>query len=242
MRSIIDHLRPAAFTATRRVGLDVRVLRKTPDLIEFLAHRRVDVVYDVGANVGQFGLWLRRRGYRGRIVSFEPVQAAFEQLKMVAAADSAWTARHLAIGAEAGVAAINVSRNSQLSSFKEVADETPDPDLAIVRSERVNIDTLDLVSLEERSATFLKIDTQGFEQPVLDGAREFLAKTTGVMLELPVIHVYKRTWSISEALDYMHERGFVLCQAEQNNHHPDDPMATFEFDCVFRRIAHTIGD
>ena len=92
-----------------------------------------------------------------------------------------------------------------------------------MRSERVNIDTLDSVSLEERSATFLKIDTQGFEQPVLDGAREFLAKTTGVMLELPVIHVYKRTWSISEALDYMHERGFVLCQAEQNNHHPDDP-------------------
>jgi hypothetical protein len=33
----------------------------------------VDLVIDVGANVGQFGLGLRNRGYAKRILSLEPV-------------------------------------------------------------------------------------------------------------------------------------------------------------------------
>lgn len=91
-----------AFKAFRWRGVDVRRARKHPALIDFLENRRVSVVYDVGANVGQFGLALRRRGYRGRIVSVEPVKDAFDRLKQIAAADGNWEATRCAIGAGEG--------------------------------------------------------------------------------------------------------------------------------------------
>jgi FkbM family methyltransferase len=236
-----DFLNTAAFTASRRLGLDVRRLRKSPGLVEFLAHRKVEIVYDVGANTGQFGSWLRRRGYRGRIVSFEPVKAAFDRLKAAAEADGAWAAHRLALGASAGGASINVSRNTQFSSFKRIRDDNPDSDSEIVDSEEVPVETLDSIAQGGLSATFLKIDTQGFEREVLDGAARLLKSTTGVLLELPIISLYESSWTMPVALEYMRERGFVLCQAEQNNHHPDDPMATFEFDCVFRQVSDVDG-
>ena len=89
---------PAVSPAFRWLGIDVRRARKHPALIDFLENRRVSVVYDVGANVGQFGLALRRRGYRGRIVSVEPVKDAFDRLKQIAAADGNWEATRCAIG------------------------------------------------------------------------------------------------------------------------------------------------
>jgi FkbM family methyltransferase len=239
--SRVDFFKTFAFTASRRLGFDVRRVRKSPDLVEFLAHRQVGIVYDVGANAGQFGSWLRRRGYRGRIVSFEPVKAAFDRLKAAAELDGAWAAHRLALGAAAGSASINLSRNTQFSSFKRIRDDNPDPDSEIVDSEEVPVETLDSMTLGGPSATFLKIDTQGFEREVLDGAAQLLKSTTGVLLELPIIHLYESSWTMPAALEYMRERGFVLCQVEQNNHHPDDPMATFEFDCVFRRVSDADG-
>ena len=73
-----------AFQSLKRLGIDVRRSRKHPTLIDFIENRGVTVVYDVGANVGQFGTGLRQRGYAGKIFSFEPVKSAFEALKSVA--------------------------------------------------------------------------------------------------------------------------------------------------------------
>ena len=55
-----------------------------PDTVDFLLSREVDLVLDVGANAGQYGGWLRERGYavvkemtfangrRGDIVALSP--------------------------------------------------------------------------------------------------------------------------------------------------------------------------
>jgi FkbM family methyltransferase len=52
--------------------------------MDFIENRGINLVLDVGANVGQFGLSLRNRGYAGQIMSFEPVSDAFNELKKVA--------------------------------------------------------------------------------------------------------------------------------------------------------------
>src|SRR5476649_785985 len=50
----------------------------------------IDLVLDIGANEGQFGQQLRRCGYGGRIVSFEPVEDVHATLSAAASGDRLW--------------------------------------------------------------------------------------------------------------------------------------------------------
>ena len=58
----------------------------------------INCVLDVGANEGQTGAALRRLGYRGRIVSFEPVKRSFEVLAARCALDSDWRCHQIRVG------------------------------------------------------------------------------------------------------------------------------------------------
>ncbi len=80
-------------------------------------NRGITTVLDVGANVGQFAELLRLMGYRGKIISFEPLRAAYQELAAKAAADGNWEAHNFALGMQCGHATINVSNYSVLSSL-----------------------------------------------------------------------------------------------------------------------------
>ena len=82
--------------------------------------------------------------------------------------------------------------------------------------------------------TLLKIDTQGYEQQVLQGGRHLLPMMKGVLMELPIIHLYEATWQFHEAVAFMEEAGFIPAQIHPVNYHPTDSMSLIEVDCLFR--------
>ena len=51
-----------------------------PSFVDFIRHEEIRTVFDVGANVGHYGVELREGGFDGRIVSFEPIAAPFAKL------------------------------------------------------------------------------------------------------------------------------------------------------------------
>lgn len=114
------HIRLAR--AARRYGLDVGEASKHPDLVDFINDLNIDVVFDVGANAGQFGQKLRGFGYEGAIVSYEPVLSAFKHLEQIAKSYDKWTAHNFAIGVESGQLKINISANSKFSSALSLRD------------------------------------------------------------------------------------------------------------------------
>ncbi len=73
-----------------------------------LSKYRANVVIDVGANRGQYARALRRTGYKGWIVSFEPVLLDYEALVEAAARDPRWTVHQLALGDCDGTIEMNV--------------------------------------------------------------------------------------------------------------------------------------
>jgi FkbM family methyltransferase len=231
--------------AVRRLGYDIQIedrrrhaARAPRGLAAFLASRNVDLVLDVGANVGQYAQALRSRGYAGRIVSFEPVREVYRELQAAAAADPLWETRNLALGAHPGVAAINVSAATEFSSFMPLTGAAlqHNAEAATSHTQEVEVQRLDdIVGGLGGKAVFLKIDVQGFEEQVLAGAEGCLKSMAGVQLELPLEHMYSGDWDLQRALAYMAERGFTPSQIYPNNKLAYDPVSDVEIDCVFRR-------
>jgi FkbM family methyltransferase len=172
----------------------------------------VDVVVDVGANVGQFGSELRLHGFTGHIFSVEPMQAAHDQLQAAAHADGNWSTMRTALGPQAGELTMNVSANSISSSALAMLDRHAEaaPHSRYVATERTPVTTLDAAAGERLARferPFLKIDTQGFERPILESGPRTLERVVGVQLELALEPLYhgQETWQ--EHIAYMAERG-----------------------------------
>lgn len=203
-----------------RLGIDIR--RHRPEssdsgrLSTMLAGHRVDLVIDVGANAGQFARSLREAGYADRIVSFEPLSAAHGQLLHASRADPRWEiAPRGAIGDHDGEIEIHVAANSVSSSLLEMLDRhvKAAPKSGYVATERVPLSKLDTFTsqyLSPETIPFIKIDTQGYEDRVLDGATNLLARAKGVQLELSLVPLYEGQQLHDLLCDRLRTLGFSI--------------------------------
>jgi FkbM family methyltransferase len=176
----------------------------------------VDLVFDVGANTGQFARDIREGGFKGRIVSFEPLSDAHRKLIAAAAGDPLWFVHERsALGDREGSVALNISGNSVSSSILEMAatHAAAAPGSAYVGQEETSLATLDAVAPRYLSGSrhpFLKIDTQGFEWQVLTGARETLPVIQGVLCELSLVVLYEGQHLWRDIVDCLEDAGFSL--------------------------------
>lgn len=172
-------------------------------------------VIDVGANTGQFAESLIDFGYRGNIISFEPVPQAYEILKKRSLKYKNWEiAERCAVGNFNGKIDINISDNSLFSSIKNIREDYAEYNKHAKsgRTENVKMIKLDSVIseyLNDEDKTFLKIDTQGFEKEVLEGAEMFIKKVHGIKIEIPLMPIYQDVkWGAKDIFNYFYENGF----------------------------------
>jgi len=173
----------------------------------------VSEVIDVGANVGQFGIDIRRHGFQGQIISFEPVQETFELLTETIEKYQPWKAIRLGLGASESEQIINVSGNAGLSSsLLEMGSVHLKnfPDSVTVSNQKVTISTLDnqleALGLDPRTI-MLKLDVQGYEAEVLRGAEKSLAKIPLCYLEVSLVPLYKGETTFLPILNFLAEAG-----------------------------------
>ena len=218
---------------TQRLGAIHRVLHafgvdmvRHPGTMSTLGRRlghfrnwEVDLVVDVGANSGQFGQALRSMGYRGQMVSIEPLPEAYGALERHAARDAGWRALQLALGRSDSSAPLLVAGNSYSSSLYPITPvhERAEPEARAVRQIDVEVRRLsemadDLIGPSRRP--LLKVDTQGSELDILDGAGEALDRFVGAQVELSLVPMYAGTPLMSEVIDWLDARGFFLCELE----------------------------
>lgn len=228
----------------RQMGLEVHkysaLASPTAQIVCSLKKFGIDLILDVGANQGQFASGLRDGGYSGGIISFEPLSEAHRILHDLSKKDAQWRVHpRCALGDSNGEVEINISENSVSSSIlpmlayhKEAA-----PGSIYRGRESVPIATLDSVAsgyINNSSTTFLKIDTQGFEWQVLDGARATLPNVRGILLELSLVPLYEgqRLWR--EINSRLEGEGFVLWALQPGFTDPYDGR-TLQFDGIYYR-------
>jgi FkbM family methyltransferase len=98
----------------RTFGWEIRrfIESEVTQLSKQLNQRSINIVLDIGANEGQFASALFLAGYKGRIISFDPLSDVHKKLKNNAASNPNWVvAEATAIGSEDGFTEINVSKN-----------------------------------------------------------------------------------------------------------------------------------
>ena len=216
--SIRNHVDLVRSFINRTIGFDVVRVAGQHTLRSHLAtlidEYQIESIVDVGANEGQFALSMRSLGFRGKIYSFEPVEAAFEKLKQASATDDKWHVFDFALGAASGEALINVSGFSSFSSILDVNKYALErwKDSEVSHQQEIAIRTLDECASDGTvdcdGRLFLKMDTQGYDLEVFKGALSVLLGVSCILSELSLIPIYEDMPSYAESLAEYESHGF----------------------------------
>lgn len=229
---------------SRRVGLDVGRFPQEAagyGLYRSLTSAGPNTILDVGANDGGFARLIRAFGCTANIVSFEPLQEVADRLRANASRDPGWHVLQLALGDCNEERQINVAANNGASSSLLAMAQrhrSASPTAVYVGKERVTVRRLEDVAAEHKGSwgsVALKVDTQGFERAVLEGAGTFLSEVVAVQLELSVAELYEGAWKWQEAVNWLRGRGFEL-RAVDPGFCDVNTGEMLQFDGVFARV------
>jgi len=194
--------------------------------IKILNYYNINKILDVGANRGQYSLELRKFGFLGNIISFEPLSSAFKQLKINSQNDNKWELHNYALGNEDGNTIINIAGNSVSSSLNKMLDLhiKAAPSSSYVGKENISIKKIDSIFnsiYKDNDNIMLKIDTQGFEINVLKGAEQSLNNILLIQLEMSIIPLYENEILFMDMMKFLKDRNLELISLENGFADPE---------------------
>ncbi len=151
------------------------------------------------------------------ILSFEPLTTTHAELCCVASRDQKWDVYgRCAVGEFDGEIQINIGKSTATSSILPMHENLY---LAAEGARYVGCETAPIVKLDSeamgylsefKNQAFLKIDTQGYEWQVLDGATEALKQVQGVLCELSLVPLYDGQHLWLDIIERLSSEGFTL--------------------------------
>ena len=202
-------------TTTLPIGVDLFY-----DINDRLEFGELKTVFDVGANEGQTLNWVKHHQPAATLHSFEPVEKSFLKLKAMALKRPGCTVVHTALGAEKGSMDIKLfEEHSVLNSLK--------PGLMNhefnAKTETIQIIRLDSYCMANNinRIDLLKIDTEGFELEVLQGAGKMLddGSISFIYAEVGFQSQNTRNTRFKELIHFLEPRGFLFYALYQLDAH-----------------------
>lgn len=206
----------------------------------FLEYHQINKVLDVGANVGNYGLTLRNIGFKGHIISFEPLNDTYRILEKKSKNDIKWNTYNIALGNFDGESEINIANNIDSSSLLDMlpAHLNSAPQSKYIGKQKIIVKKLDDIFNEickSDDRIYLKIDTQGFEKQILEGADLALKNITGIQIELSMIQLYKDSLTYFEMIDFLKKYNFEL-QIIEPGFSDKTTGQLLQFDGIFLKV------
>ncbi len=170
------------------------------------------VLVDVGARRGLCGYWKCAEKYL-KVIGFEPDERSFGELTQ---SDST---KYLNVGLykEKTVLDLYLTRKEGCTSIlkpnRTFLDRFPNGEnYDILRTIKINTDTLDnqLQAHQIKDVDFIKIDTQGSELFILEGATESLDNVFGLEVEVEFVQVYEDVPLFADVDSLIRKFGFQL--------------------------------
>ena len=208
-RKLVAVLRHPAYWRGLRHGVAASVEHETAAL-----DHDFRTVLDVGANRGQFLLFAARRFPAAALVAFEPLAAPREVLRRSVPRRRPVRLFGVALSDRSGTASFHVARADDSSSLLPItpAQTMTFPGTDEVDQVRVRTARLDevLLSADLDPPVLLKIDVQGGELGVLEGAAGLLPEVTTILVECSFAELYEGQPKVGAIVDFLHGHGFSL--------------------------------
>jgi len=175
---------------------------------------------DVGYRGGAANKWDYFGEYL-RCIGFEPDKAEYDRLTK---AGVSGTVFNVGLFDKKGAVDFNITRDGNLCSIltpnRELLDEFPEAGrYDVIKKIKLEVNTLDNVVADSgmKLIDFMKIDTQGTELPILQGASETLKQTVfGLEIEVEFVPLYRDQLLFSDLDQYLRERDFILFDLQQH--------------------------
>ncbi len=217
---------------------EIRAIRRFYEqqyLRDFLLNWKINCVFDVGANKGQYAHHLRMMGYNGYIFSFEPIREDYRELSSLAQGDPRWKTFNFALGNEYSQQPFNIIEQSGTvySSFYEPKFQSKKI-IEMIEIRRLDSIFPELISEIKNPRIFLKTDTQGYDIKVIQGIDSYIKNIIGLQSELSVTPLYEGSPHYTESLAYFESLGFslmtlmILSQGKSGS--------VLEYDCIMARL------
>jgi FkbM family methyltransferase len=228
LKSFLGHVGYRVVNARRRWGVD-----HLDDIYRIVgAPNKVREVFDVGANVGLTARAYAKAFPHSRVVAFEPVLETFKKLVKNTRSNPRIVPNRCALGNFNGITTCTLQEDSRNNSLLQgLKDELH---ASYERSEEVQVFTLD--SVKERLGIgvldLLKIDTEGFDLAVLEGASETLRRREVNFVYFEFHHLLQREsagqlGSLMDVAEFLRDHDYRFLTIYTDSVHGHESMGTY---------------
>ncbi|MCU0397128.1 MAG: FkbM family methyltransferase [Cyclobacteriaceae bacterium] len=168
------------------------------DKIKFEQH---NVFVDCGANVGELGIWLKQKYHELIYIGFEPSSSEFKALSQNLSGNSLY---NLALWSSNESLKFYLSIDTADSSLIQPSDYTDIISISAVR--------LDTVISNVNRIKVLKVEAEGAEPEVLEGAYSLIDICDYIVVDTSPERGVKKDETTVHVIDYMYQRGFKLLE------------------------------
>lgn len=214
-----------------KIGIDIK--RINPELKNKLSFDDIyklklkdnPTIIDVGANKGQSIKRFKKIFPMCTIHSFEPNFLEYKNIKEKFKSDKSININNFALGEKEEIKSFNITAKSGNSSFNKINFNTKwlkkrAKQFGVSEKEYtksvvdVNVVTLDNYCKNQNISQIdiLKIDTQGYEDKVLEGSQKILEKNILSIIEMEIIldNIYDKYLTFSDVEKYLLKNKFRL--------------------------------
>lgn len=184
---------------------------------KILLDMEIDLVMDIGAYQGGFSMFILKNRLAKQVFAIEPNQNTYPTLDGICKKYKNFNfCTGVAASDKIGKTTLNISANGESSSLRNMSSIhlKAEPNSYTMDRQDIETKTLDAIIKDSYpyfdGNIFLKIDVQGFELNVLNGAASILDSTNAILIELSTEELYHGQSGDVSIRKYLEIRGYNL--------------------------------
>jgi FkbM family methyltransferase len=184
-------------------------------------------IFDVGAHTGEFAKLCRRIWPSAKLTCFEVLPHCVKELRAWSRADGNAEIIECLVGAESRKAVQFHEMETASSVLEEHVPQSVPVRSYVMRT----IDEI-VATSSVLAPAFLKLDVQGYEFEVLNGARTILPNTEAILAEVNFIDIYRGVHLVDDLIVFLRDHDFLAYDICGIHRRPLD-SALWQADFIF---------